>query len=113
MAKRKGKAKGKRKRGKWGLLRVQWKVTYKRRKGSRKPTPERLVLLKKLTLLAALRGEPLPEGCTLKSITWSNPKAGSKGKPKTILNPSPAWLSDYRNGLPTLNRGRWLERRLR
>lgn len=98
-------------RGQWSRLTVDFKVKIKKRK--RKPSKKKIEELSLLAMLAALEGEEPPQGTRIAAIAWENPDVESKDTRHIIENPDEDWLNDDKNGLPTLNRGGWLARKLR
>jgi hypothetical protein len=88
------------KRGKWAKLTVSIRVRLKRGAPKRKA--------REIAAVLALRGN-FPRWFEVVRVAWANPDAEHF---REQIKPTQEWLNDSANGLPTLNRGNWLEKLL-
>jgi len=91
-------------RGKWNRLQVKV-IVLRKTKGGKWVKASKAQTAR--VLLDVLKGKPVPEGFKIKKIAWANPDANHF---RSVDNPGESFLYDETNGLPTLNRGRWLEK---
>lgn len=97
------KSRGERRGRKWAALKVKWRVALRGRGNRTKRALE--------TMIAVLEGNRAPEGTRVSCISWINPDAQDEINIRN--NPGADFLYDKKDGLPTLNRGEWLVKKLK